>query len=399
MCIFALSLLQSVAFWLAWWPAAMFKYFYCFAMQLKNITILNYRNLPDVDVALSPKINCFIGSNGMGKTNMLDAVYYLSFCKSAVTVSDGSNIMHGAPFFMLQGGYESDGGCAVEISCGLKRGEKKQFKRDKKSYERLSDHIGSVPLVMVSPADNELIAGGSEERRRFMDVIISQYDKEYLLALIRYNRALQQRNALLRSDREPDSEMLSLVEDMMVAEAVRIHASRALFIEELVPIFSEFHSVITGGGECVSLRYRSDVQAGDLGEQLLVSRVVDRHLGYTTKGVHRDELVMQLNGYAIKKEGSQGQNKSYLVALKLAQFDFLRAKGGETPLLLLDDIFDKLDSRRVEQIIALVSGERFGQIFITDVNREHIDSILDSIDGEYKLFEVEKGALQLIKER
>ena len=399
MCIFALSLLQSVAFWLAWCPAAMFKYFYCFAMQLKNITILNYRNLPDVDVALSPKINCFIGSNGMGKTNMLDAVYYLSFCKSAVTVSDGSNIMHGAPFFMLQGGYESDGGCAVEISCGLKRGEKKQFKRDKKSYERLSDHIGSVPLVMVSPADNELIAGGSEERRRFMDVIISQYDKEYLLALIRYNRALQQRNALLRSDREPDSEMLSLVEDMMVAEAVRIHASRALFIEELVPIFSEFHSVITGGGECVSLRYRSDVQAGDLGEQLLVSRVADRHLGYTTKGVHRDELVMQLNGYAIKKEGSQGQNKSYLVALKLAQFDFLRAKGGETPLLLLDDIFDKLDSRRVEQIIALVSGERFGQIFITDVNREHIDSILDSIDGEYKLFEVEKGALQLIKER
>ena len=399
MCIFALCLLLPVAFWFAWWPAAMFKYFYCFAMQLKNITILNYRNLPDVDVALSPKINCFIGSNGMGKTNMLDAVYYLSFCKSAVTVSDSSNIMHGAPFFMLQGGYESDGCCAVEISCGLKRGEKKQFKRDKKSYERLSDHIGSVPLVMVSPADNELIVGGSEERRRFMDVIISQYDKEYLLALIRYNRALQQRNALLRSDREPDSEMLSLVEDMMVAEAVRIHASRALFIEELVPIFSEFHSVITGGGECVSLRYRSDVQAGDLGEQLLVSRVADRHLGYTTKGVHRDELVMQLNGYAIKKEGSQGQNKSYLVALKLAQFDFLRAKGGETPLLLLDDIFDKLDSRRVEQIIALVSGERFGQIFITDVNREHIDSILDSIDGEYKLFEVEKGALQLIKER
>ena len=399
MCIFALCLLRFAAFrsyggWLQY-----LNIFYCFAMQLKNITILNYRNLPDVDVALSPKINCFIGSNGMGKTNMLDAVYYLSFCKSAVTVSDSSNIMHGAPFFMLQGGYESDGGCAVEISCGLKRGEKKQFKRDKKSYERLSDHIGSVPLVMVSPADNELIAGGSEERRRFMDVIISQYDKEYLLALIRYNRALQQRNALLRSDREPDSEMLSLVEDMMVAEAVRIHASRALFIEELVPIFSEFHSVITGGGECVSLRYRSDVQAGDLGEQLLASRVADRHLGYTTKGVHRDELVMQLNGYAIKKEGSQGQNKSYLVALKLAQFDFLRAKGGETPLLLLDDIFDKLDSRRVEQIIALVSGERFGQIFITDVNREHIDSILDSIDGEYKLFEVERGALQLIKER
>lgn len=368
-------------------------------MQLKDITILNYRNLPDVNISLSPKINCFIGCNGMGKTNLLDAVYYLSFCKSAITVSDSSNIMHGSPFFMLQGMYESDSAIPVEISCALKRGEKKQFKRDKKSYERLSSHIGSVPLVMVSPADTELIAGGSEERRRFMDVIISQYDKEYLHALIRYNRALQQRNALLRGTAVPDSEMLSLVEEMMVVEALRIHASRALFIEEFVPIFSEFHSVISGCNESVSLRYRSDVQAGDLVAQLAASREADRSLGYTTKGVHRDELVMQLNGYAIKKEGSQGQNKSYLVSLKLAQFGFLRNKGGETPLLLLDDIFDKLDSRRVEQIISLVSGDAFGQIFITDVNREHIDNILESIDGEYRLFEVVNGTVQLIKER
>lgn len=368
-------------------------------MRINNISILNYRNLADVDVALSPKINCFIGSNGMGKTNLLDAVYYLSFCKSAVTVSDNQNIMHDAPFFMLQGAYCSDSGIDEEVSCGFKRGDKKQFKRNKKSYERLSDHIGTVPLVMISPADNELIAGGSEERRRFMDVVISQYDKEYLNALIRYNRALQQRNVLLRGEREPDSEMLSLIEDMMVVEALRINAGRKQFIEELVPVFADFHTAITGGGEIVSLRYRSDLNEGDLSALLRDSRADDRRLGHTTRGCHRDDLVMQLNGYAIKKEGSQGQNKSYLVALKLAQFHFLRCKGGETPLLLLDDIFDKLDSSRVEQIVNLVSGERFGQIFITDVNREHIDSILECINGEYKLFEVVTGGVELIKER
>ena len=368
-------------------------------MRIKNISILNYRNLADVNVALSPKINCFIGSNGMGKTNILDALYYLSFCKSAVNVSDNQNIMHDAPFFMLQGEYCSGSGMEEEVSCGMKRGDKKQFKRNKKSYERLSDHIGTIPLVMISPADNELIGGGSEERRRFMDVVISQYDKEYLNALIRYNRAVMQRNVLLRGEREPDAEMLSLIEDMMVVEAVRINAGRKSFIEELIPVFSEFHSAITGGGEKVSLRYRSDLNDGDLTAILRASRADDRRLGHTTKGCHRDDLVMQLNGYAIKKEGSQGQNKSYLVALKLAQFHFLSCKGGEVPLLLLDDIFDKLDSRRVEQIINLVSGERFGQIFITDVNREHIDNILECVDGGYRLFEVVDGGVELVKER
>ena len=371
----------------------------CREMLIKNITILNYRNLPDVNLSLSPNINCFIGSNGMGKTNLLDALYYLSFCKSAVTVSDTSNILHDAPFFMLQGNYTSDSGIDEEISCGIKRGEKKQFKRNKKSYERLSDHIGSVPLVMVSPADNELISGGSEERRKFVDVVISQYDKGYLSALIRYNRALQQRNTLLRGEREPDSEMLSLIEDMMVPEALTIYEGRKRFVEELVPVFSEFHSAITGGNEKVSLCYRSDMSDCDLSALLRASRSTDRRLGYTSKGPHRDDLVMELNGYAIKKEGSQGQNKSYLVALKLAQFDFLHSKGGEMPLLLLDDIFDKLDSYRVEQIINLVSSDRFGQIFVTDVNREHIDNILDSIEGEYKLFGVVAGCVELIKER
>lgn len=368
-------------------------------MKLNNISILNYRNLVDVNISLSPKINCFIGSNGMGKTNLLDAVYYLSFCKSAIAPSDNGNILHDAPYFMLQGAYTNDCGIDDEISCGLKRGDKKQFRRGGKAYERLSDHIGYIPLVMVSPADNELIAGGSEERRRFMDVVISQYDKGYLNALIRYNRAMQQRNVLLRGEREPDADMMSLMEEMMVTEAVCIHERRKQFTDELIPIFTSFHSAIVGGGEEVSLRYRSHLDENDLAALLVASRQEDRRLGYTSKGIHRDELVMQLNGFPIKKEGSQGQNKSYLVSLKLAQFDFLRRKGGETPLLLLDDIFDKLDSYRVEQIISLVSGENFGQIFITDVNREHIDGILDKINGEYKLFEVKRGEATLVKSR
>ena len=368
-------------------------------MKLDSISILNYRNLPDVNIALSPKINCFIGSNGMGKTNLLDAVYYLSFCKSAISPSDSGNVMHDASFFMLQGTYTSDSGIDNEISCGLKRNDKKQFRRNGKAYERLSDHIGYIPLVMVSPADNELIAGGSEERRRFMDVVISQYDKEYLNALIRYNRALQQRNVLLRGEHEPDADMMSLMEDMMVAEALFIHERRKQFTDELVPIFTSFHNAIVGGGEEVSLRYRSHLDENDLAVLLAASRHDDRRMGYTSKGIHRDELVMHLNGFPIRKEGSQGQNKSYLVSLKLAQFDFLRRKGGETPLLLLDDIFDKLDSYRVEQIVSLVSGDDFGQIFITDVNREHIDGILDGINGEYKLFEVKRGEVKVLKSK
>lgn len=353
----------------------------------------------EVNVSFSPKVNCLIGSNGMGKTNLLDAVYYLSFCKSSVTVNDSQNIFHEEPFFMIQGNYITDSGISEEISCGLKRGEKKQFKRNKKSYDRLSDHIGSVPLVMVSPADNVLIAGGSEERRRFVDMVISQYDSEYLNALIRYNRVLQQRNVMLRADVMPDAEMFSLIEEMMVAEAVRIHQGRKQFVEELVPVFSRFHSIITGGNEEVALLYRSHLNENDLRELLAASRADDRSLGYTSKGVHRDELVMKLGGYPIRKEGSQGQNKSFLVALKLAQYDFLYRKGGETPILLLDDIFDKLDSNRVEQIVNLVSGDGFGQIFITDVNREHTDSILEKIDGAYRLFEVDQGEVKLRRER
>ena len=363
-------------------------------MILKQISILNYKNLEQVELEFSPKMNCFIGQNGMGKTNLLDAVYYLSFCKSATNPIDSQNMMHDKDFFVIQGVYESESGDREEVYCGMKRRQKKVFKRNKKEYSRLSDHIGFIPLVMVSPADTELIAGGSEERRRFMDVVISQYDREYLEALIRYNKALQQRNTLLKAEAEPDEELLAVWEEMMAMTGEVVYRKRCEFIDEFIPTFQTFYSHISQDKEAVNLSYESHAKHGSLLDQLKESRVRDRIMGYSLKGVHKDDLTMQLGEYPIKREGSQGQNKTYLIALKLAQFDFLRRTGSNTvPLLLLDDIFDKLDASRVEQIVKLVSGDRFGQIFITDTNRDHLDKIMQKIEGEYKVFGVVDGSV------
>ena len=363
-------------------------------MILKRISILNYKNLEQVELDFSAKMNCFIGQNGMGKTNLLDAVYYLSFCKSATNPIDSQNMMHHQDFFVIQGFYETESGDAEEIYCGMKRRQKKQFKRNKKEYTRLSDHIGFIPLVMVSPSDAELISGGSEERRRFMDVVISQYDKEYLEALIRYNKALQQRNTLLKNEQGFDEELIEVWEEMMAASGEVVYRKRCAFIEEFIPIFQTFYSQISQNKEEVGLVYESHAQQGNLVQLLKESRQRDRIMGYSLKGIHKDDLLMQLEDYPIKKEGSQGQNKTYLIALKLAQFDFLRRTGSHTtPLLLLDDIFDKLDASRVEQIVKLVSGDKFGQIFITDTNRDHLDQIMQKIEGDYKVFSVEDGAI------
>lgn len=361
-------------------------------MILKRISILNYKNLEQVELDFSAKMNCFIGQNGMGKTNLLDAVYYLSFCKSATNPIDSQNMMHHQDFFVIQGFYETESGDIEEIYCGMKRRQKKQFKRNKKEYTRLSDHIGFIPLVMVSPSDAELISGGSEGRRRFMDVVISQYDKEYLDALIRYNKALQQRNTLLKNEEPFDVELMEVWEEMMAASGEVVYQKRCSFIEEFIPIFQSFYSQISQHKETVDLVYESHAQQGNLVQLLKDSRQRDQIMGYSLKGIHKDDLLMQLGDYPIKKEGSQGQNKTYLIALKLAQFDFLRRTGSHTtPLLLLDDIFDKLDASRVEQIVKLVAGDKFGQIFITDTNRDHLDQIMQKIEGEYKVFSVEDG--------
>lgn len=368
-------------------------------MWLKRISIVNYKNLEQAELSFSRKMNCIIGKNGMGKTNLMDAVYYLSFCKSATNPIDSQNIRHGQDFFVLQGFYETDGGDPEEVYCGLKRRQKKQFKRNKKEYTRLSDHIGLIPLVMVSPADTLLIAGGSEERRRFMDVVISQFDREYLDALIRYNKALLQRNTLLKAELEPDEELMNVWEEMMASMGEVVFRKRRQFIEEFIPIFQSYYAYISQNREQVKLSYQSHAAEGNLLTLLRENRQRDRVMGFSLKGIHKDDLIMQLGEFPMKREGSQGQNKTYLIALKLAQFEFLKRTGsGTTPLILLDDIFDKLDALRVEQIVKLVAGDNFGQIFITDTNRDHLDRILKKIEGDYKLFEVENGEVSERKE-
>ena len=362
-------------------------------MILRKISILNYRNIRDVSLTLSPKINCLIGHNGVGKTNFLDAVYYLSFCRSAFNPIDSQVIMHDEDFFMLQGSYVNDTDEEIEdIYCGMKRGTKKHFKRNGKEYKRLSEHIGLIPLVFVSPADASLIDNGSEERRRLMDVVISQYDHSYIDALSNYNKALQQRNVLLRQEAEPDMALMEIWEEEMARNGELLYRKRDAFVKEFIPVFQRIYSSISGDKEQVELGYRSHCQRGSLLEVIRRDRSKDRAVGYSLHGVHRDDLEMLLDGYLMKREGSQGQTKTFVLALKLAQFDFLkRTASNTTPLLLLDDIFDKLDAARVEQIVHLVSGDSYGQIFITDTNRDHLDRILQNNRHAYKLFSVTNG--------
>ena len=362
-------------------------------MRLNSLSILNYKNIPEADLAFSPKINCFIGNNGMGKTNILDAIYFLSFCKSHSNSIDSQNIMHEAEFCFIQGKY-SVGDNTEEIYCGMKHRQKKQFKRNRKEYERLSDHIGLLPLVLVSPDDAMLISEGSDERRKFVDGVISQFNKTYLNNLLQYNNALKQRNAILKSEVSVDQSVLDLWEDQMAVYGTYIYEQRRKFIDEFVPIFQNFYSYISGANEQISLRYQSQHENEDIKERMILTRERDFALGYSTQGIHKDELEMNLDGYPIKRVGSQGQNKTYLISLKLAQFDFLKRTHNLSPLLLLDDIFDKLDSNRVKKIVELVSGETFGQIFITDTNREHLDLILHQLNQQSSIFHVENGRIQ-----
>lgn len=370
-------------------------------MYLSRLSILNFKNIQEAELSFSPNINCFLGKNGEGKTNLLDAIHYLSFCKSHSNPVDSQNICHNADFFVLQAHYQT-GMHEEEIYCGMKRRQKKVFKRDKKEYERLSEHIGRIPLVLISPADEELIREGSEERRRFMDMVVTQYDRTYMEALVGYNKSLLQRNALLKNaslknGMSKDESLWSLYEEMMATQAHTIYWKRTAFIEAFTPVFEFFYQSITGGKERIQLQYASQLAQGNLAPQLRESRQRDLILGYTTTGIHKDDLIMKLNGYPIKRVGSQGQNKSYLIALKLAQFDFLKKTSDTTPILLLDDLFDKLDATRVERIIQLVSGKEFGQIFITDTNRENLNHLLQRVGETFRIFYVENGQIQAIE--
>lgn len=363
-------------------------------MILKKLSILNYKNIVQAEVDFSPKMNCFFGNNGMGKTNLLDAIHYLSFCKSHTNTPDSQIIHTENELCVVQGSYDYEGR-EEEIFCAMRRRQRKQFKRNKKEYDKLSEHIGLLPLVMVSPADSDLIRGGSDERRRFLDVIISQQDKPYLHALIQYNKALLQRNTLLKNQCT-DASLYEVLEMQLSRYGQLVYEKRRLLVEDFTPIFNEYYQTICRSAEVVGLHYVSQLETQDLFETLVAGRERDRVLGYTSSGIHKDELEMTLNDSLIRRVGSQGQNKTYLIALKLAQFVFLARKGRTTPILLLDDIFDKLDAARVEEIIKLVSSDAFGQIFITDTNRKYLDEILSAMGNAYALFRVEQGEVQAL---
>lgn len=361
-------------------------------MYLKKLSIIGFKNIEESNLEFSEGINCFIGHNGVGKTNFLDAVYYLSFCRSSNCAVDSLVIRHESEFCVLNGLYLNEQGEEESIYCGMKRGVKKRFRRNKKDYKRLSEHIGLIPLIMVSPSDTSLIEGASEERRKLMDIVISQTDATYLASLNRYNKALQQRNSLLKQEDAPDPTLLDLWEEQMAIEGEKIYEKRNAFVENLIPEFQEFYSSISRGKESVSLRYVSHCQRGPLLDVIRRDRFKDRAVGYSLHGVHRDDLEMLLDGYPMRREGSQGQNKTFVISLKLAQFKYLSETFSTTkPILLLDDIFDKLDAERVEQIVDLVSGDSFGQIFLTDTNRDHLDKILQSSKAPHRIYIVENG--------
>lgn len=369
-------------------------------MQLNRLMITAYRNLQAADLSFSPNVNCFVGANGMGKSNILDAIYYLSFCRGYASALDLHNLNHESDFFILEGAYTTDEGVGREVSISLKRGARKRLRIDSKDVKRISEHIGCIPLVMIAPADSSLIMGGSEERRRFMDMVIMQYDMTYLEALIRYERSLKQRNALLKADDEPDAAVLDVIEEMMTEDAEVIFNARQSFIESFRPIFHSLYATLSGvTNEQPDILYESHCQRGGLLPQLRGWRVKERIVGYTLHGVHKDELQLSLAAHPVKREASQGQQKTFYIAMKLSQYVFLATKGERrVPLLLLDDIFDKLDENRVARIIDYVSGQDFGQIFITDTGRDHLSRILSNTNSDYRLFEVKDGEVTRISE-
>ncbi len=365
-------------------------------MYLKRLSILNFKNCSEADINFSHNINCFVGDNGEGKTNILDAIYYLSFCKSFFNSIDNQNIKHNEPFFVIQGYYINNKNEDDTIYCGLKRNQKKHFKLNENTYSKLADHIGLYPLVMVSPSDIEIISGGSEERRRFINGVISQYDKHYLSDVIEYTKAVTLRNSLLKQfakNKQEDYESIELINDKLIEFGTKIYLKRKQFISDFKPIFEKHYKYISDNKEDIDLIYETNVDIENYSNLLKSSYEKDKILQYTTVGIHKDDLDFSLTNYPIKKIGSEGQKKSYLIALKLAKFDFIKNMTSYKPILLLDDIFDKLDDKRVAKIITLVKGNNFGQIFITDTNSNRIEDVIAKLTDEYAIFNVKDGII------
>ncbi len=357
-------------------------------MHLQKISLVNFKNIESETFNFDKKINCFVGDNGVGKTNVLDAIYYLSFTKSYFNPVATQNIKHGAGFFVIEGDYLLKER-TEKIICSLKKGQKKVLKRNGKTYDKFSEHIGQFPLVIISPADRDLIVEGSDTRRKFVNGVISQQDKSYLQALISYNKILSQRNALLKyfaANRTFDALNLKVYNEQIISYGTEIYKKRKAFLNDFVTIFNEKYQVISGDKEQVNLQYKSQLDQGSFDALLEASLEKDKMLQYTCVGIHKDDLSFMIGAHPIKKFGSQGQQKSYLIALKLAQFEFIKQQSNITPILLLDDIFDKLDEHRVSHILNLVNKEAFGQIFITDTHADRTEKLLKDNNRTYQIF-------------
>ena len=358
-------------------------------MFLKKLSVLNYKNIRMRELTFSPYINCFIGNNGVGKTNLLDTIYHLGMGKSYFNTLAVQNITHGQDFYLLEGVFSRQQR-EENIMCSVKKGQKKQIKRNGKTYERIADHIGNFPMVIVSPADRDLVTEGSEERRRFLDGVISLTNTSYLSTLINYNKILVQRNSLLKYFAENqtfDTNALHVYNDQLSWFGEEIYVQRKTFLDNFLPIFQEQYEIISGGKEKVSITYQTSLSKHRLADLLLQNQTKDCAIQYTTCGIHKDDLLFEIEGGLVKKFASQGQQKSFLIALKLAQFHIIRQKTDIIPILLLDDIFDKLDTHRVEQLIKLVSEKKFGQIFLTDTHLERTEQIVKQIFKEYQIVE------------
>ena len=359
-------------------------------MILQHISLVNYKNFESISFDFNDKINCFVGNNGVGKTNVLDAIYHLSYGKSYFNPVASQNINHNADFFVVDGEYQkADRNEKIIIS--LKKNQKKIIKRNGKAYDRFSDHVGFLPLVMISPADNDLISEGSETRRKFLDSIISQSNKNYLTTLIKYNKTLQQRNSLLKYfafNNTFNADTLAVYNEQLSEFGQLIFETRTKFVATFIPIFLDKYRALSNNNENVTLKYKSQLESTSFQDLLTENLQKDKVLQYTSVGTHKDDLVFGISEHPIKKFGSQGQQKSFLIALKLAQFEFLKQQSNIKPILLLDDIFDKLDESRVSQLIALVNKDEFGQIFISDTHAERTENIIQQTNKSYQLFKL-----------
>jgi DNA replication and repair protein RecF len=366
-------------------------------MILRRLSLVGFKNIASGALEFSSGLNCLVGENGAGKTNVMDAVHYLSMCRSSLGGTDRQSVRHGAEFFLVEGEYTADAGHGLRVACsfspaaGGASGGKK-MKADGKEYERLSDHVGLVPVVMVSPADTFLISDAADERRRWLNAFISQLDRACLQALVRYNAVLAERNRLLK-DPGASTEILDVLDMQLAVHGDVIHARRAEITERMRPLVADYYARLSDDREQVSMTYRSEVAQGGMAAVLAAARGKDIANGFTTGGIHRDDIVMRIGGDALRRYGSQGQQKSFLIALKLAQFAVVREVTGETPILLLDDLFDKLDTGRVERLIELVEGLA-GQVFISDCNRLRLEEVLKRGGREYSLFEIENGEIK-----